>query len=381
MGLQLPYLSVSRRTRATPWTEQVTAAGVQAYTVYNHMLLPTVFRGVVEDYEHLAEHVQVWDVACERQVQLKGPDAFDLLQLMTPRDMAKMKEEQCFYIPLVDANGKLMNDPVALKVGPDAYWVSVASSDAILFAKGLASGRGMNVEIQEPDINPLAIQGPKADELMTRVFGSAVTDIRFFRFKWLEFQGVPMVVARSGFSGRGGYEVYVPGPGYEGGAHPKLATDLWDTLFEQGQDLNVGPGCPNWIDFSEAGLLSFGNTIGYEHSPFEAGLGRYCDGLDTCLAAGPLKAEAAQGSTRKVRGVIFDEGQEFELRLHRDWSLTTEGGQGIGYVSAVAPSVSVGRPIGFATVDRGYWEADTAVVVHTPEGPRTAKIADLPFRK
>lgn len=283
-----------------------------------------------------------------------------------------------FLHPLVDANGKLINDPVALKVDHETYWVSVASSDAILFAKGLASGRGMKVEIEEPDINPLAIQGPKADELMSRVFGDEVRSIRFFRFKWLEFQGVPMVVARSGFSGRGGYEIYVPGRNYENGAYPTLAIDLWDALFEKGQDLNVGPGGPNWIDFSEAGLLSFGNSVDYAHSPFEAGLGKYCDGLDTCIAVEALKAEAAQGSIRRV---CFDEGQEFELHLHRDWPLSSEKGDTIGYVSSVAPSVHVGRPIGFATVARGYWDEGTPVVVETLNGPRTAKIADLPFRK
>ena len=187
MSAPAPLLSISRRTRATPWTAQVTAAGVKAYTVYNHMLLPTVFRSVEEDYHHLASHVQVWDVACERQVQLSGPDAFALMQLMTPRNMEKMRDDRCFYIPICDAQGKLLNDPVALKAGQDTYWVSVASSDIILFAKGLASGRGLDVQIEEPDINPLAIQGPKADDLMARIFGEAVRDIRFFGLKWLEY--------------------------------------------------------------------------------------------------------------------------------------------------------------------------------------------------
>ena len=153
MTLALPALSISRRTRLTPFTERVTEAGVKAYTVYNHMLLPTVFRSVMEDYEHLAEHVQVWDVSCERQVELQGPDALALLQLMTPRDVAKMRDNQCFYLPICDSDGKLLNDPVALRVGEDRYWVSVASSDVYLYAKGLATGRGLDVRIHEPDIN------------------------------------------------------------------------------------------------------------------------------------------------------------------------------------------------------------------------------------
>ena len=82
----MALISPSRRLRRTPFSDGVEAAGVKAYTVYNHMLLPTVFRSVEEDYHHLKQAVQVWDVACERQVELRGPDAGRLMQLLTPRD-------------------------------------------------------------------------------------------------------------------------------------------------------------------------------------------------------------------------------------------------------------------------------------------------------
>ena len=375
-----PALSVSKRTRRTPWTDQVTAAGVKAYTVYNHMLLPTVFNSLQEDYHHLSNHVQVWDVACERQVQLKGPDAFKLLQLMTPRDMEKMREGQCFYIPIVDQAGTLLNDPVALKVDMDTYWVSVASSDIILYAKGLVIGYGMDVEVSEPDINPLGIQGPKADELMARVFGDMVHEVRFFRFKWLEFQGVLLAVARSGYSGRGGYEIYVPGPALNGGQYPRLATDLWDTLFAEGEDLQVGPGGPNLIDIIEAGLLSFGTTIGYEHSPYEAALGKYCNGLDTCLGGEALMHEAENGPARIVKGIKFG-AQDFKLFLDHDWPILDENRTQVGYLSAVVGSVELGVPIGIGTVNKSHWDAGTSVTVQTPDGPRAATVSDLPFRK
>lgn len=377
--MNAPLLSISRRTRLTPWTDRVQGAGVQAYTVYNHMLLPTVFRGLREDYDHLAEHVQVWDVACERQIELQGPDAFELLQLMTARNMTKMRADQCFYLPLCDIQGRLLNDPIALQVAEQTYWLSIASSDVRLYALGLASGRGLHVQISEPDINPLAVQGPKADTLMARVFGPEVEDIRFFRFKWLAFQGIPLIVARSGFSGRGGFEIYVPGPRYNQGRHPTLALDLWDALFAAGDDLNVGPGCPNWIDFIEAGLLSFGNTVGYEHTPFEAGLGRYCDGLDTCLGGDALQHQAVQGPERKVCGLVF-ESHDFDLRLDRDWPAQACDGTPLGFVSAVAPSPHVGAPIGVATLARSHWARDTPLLVITPGGPKAARVVTLPFR-
>ena len=380
--MSAPILSISRRVRPTVWHEKLLEHGVKGFTVYNHMLLPTVFKDVEADYDHLAQHVQVWDVACERQVQLKGPDAFKLLDMMTPRNMAKMKEEQCFYIPLVDHHGKLQNDPVALKVGDQTYWVSVASSDIILFAKGLAIGAGLDVDISEPDINPLAVQGPKSWDLMARVFGPEIEAIKFFRFKWLKFQGVPMVVAQSGFSGRGGFEIYVPGPAYNQGANPRLATDLWDALFDQGADLNVGPGGPNWMDFNEAGLLSFGNTIDYSHTPFEAGLGKYCDGLETCIGGAALAQQKAEGPQVQVRGLIFDGGQDISLALPliRDWQVTDENGQDVGYVAGVSPSKAVGRPIGIGTFDKSVWAPGTVLNVHAPAHVFTAKVTDLPFR-
>lgn len=377
--MNLPLLSISRRTRATPWTELVTAAGVKSYTVYNHMLLPTVFRSVLEDYEHLRDHVQVWDVAVERQIELKGPDAFELLQLMTARDMTKMRDNQCFYVPIVGPDGKLMNDPVALKVASDTYWLSIASSDVALYAKGLVAGRGMAVQISEPDINPLAVQGAKADALMERVFGPEVHGIRFFRFARLTFQGVPLIVARSGFSGFGGFEIYTPGPTHDDGAHPSLAIDLWNALFEAGKDLNVGPGCPNWIDFTEAGLFSFGNTVGPEHTPFEARLGKYCDGLDTCIGGPALREQAEQGPDRMVQGVVF-QGQEPLPTLHRDWPVRDKDGNTIGWIAGMAPSPALGAQIGVGTLARSHWAVGSEVVVHTPTGDRLARVSALPFR-
>ena len=380
MSANLPYLSLSRRVRTTVWHDKLQEQGVKGFTVYNQMLLPTFFDNAASGYDHLAEHVQIWDVSCERQVQLQGPDAFNLLNMMTPRDMAKMKELQCFYIPIVDHHGKMQNDPVVQKVDADTYWISVASSDVILFAKGLAIGAGLDVEITEPDINPLAVQGPKSWALLERVFGAEVHDIKFFRFRWLEYRGVQLIVAQSGFSGRGGFEIYVPGPTFQDGAYPTLAIDLWDELFDKGADLNVGPGGPNWMDFTEAGLFSFGNTVDYKHTPFEAGLGKYCNGLDTCIGGEALAEQAANGPQVKVCGLIFDDGEDLPAPLLRDWQVSDAAGENVGYVAGVSPSKAVGKPIGIGTLDKSMWEVGTPITVHTPSGPRAAKVATIPFR-
>ena len=207
----MALISPSRRLRRTPFSDGVEAAGVKAYTVYNHMLLPTVFRSIVEDYHHLKSAVQIWDVSVERQVELRGPDAARLMQMLTPRDLRGMNAGQCYYVPIVDETGGMLNDPVAVKLAEDRWWISIADSDLLLWVKGIANGYRLDVLVDEPDVSPLAVQGPRADELMARVFGDAVKDIKFFRYGWFDFQGRSIVVARSGYSKQGGFEIYVEG--------------------------------------------------------------------------------------------------------------------------------------------------------------------------
>ncbi len=185
----MALISPSRRLRRTPFSDGVEAAGVKAYTVYNHMLLPTVFRSVQEDYRHLKEAVQVWDVACERQVEIRGPDAGRLIQLLTPRDLRSMQPGQCYYIPIVDETGGMLNDPVAVKLTEDRWWISIADSDLLYWIKGLAYGYRLDVLIDEPDVSPLAVQGPRADDLMAAVFGEQVRQISLLPFHAVEFSG------------------------------------------------------------------------------------------------------------------------------------------------------------------------------------------------
>ncbi|MCH6565520.1 MAG: dimethylsulfoniopropionate demethylase, partial [Proteobacteria bacterium] len=179
------FLSISKRLRSTPFTRRVEAAGVKAYTVYNHMLLPTLFESIEEDYWHLCEQVQVWDVSCQRQIEVRGPDSQRLVQMMTPREIKNAVPGQGLYAPLCASNGGILNDPVLIKLSPDHWWLSIADSDIKLWASGLASGYGLSVEIAEADIWPLAVQGPKAEELVSRVFGDSVRGIRFFRSEML----------------------------------------------------------------------------------------------------------------------------------------------------------------------------------------------------
>ncbi len=296
--MTLPLITFSRRLRETPFTDRVLAGGAQSFTVYNHTLLPSWFRSLEGDYWHLVENVQVWDVSCERQVQLKGPDAEKLVQLMTPRDLSRAQPDQCFYVPLCDERGRILNDPIAIKVGDDAWWLSLADSEIYLWAKGIAHGKEMDVEINRPDVWPVAVQGPKAETLMARLFGDEVKSIRFFRYKRLEYRGHQFIVARSGWSGQGGFEIYVD--------DAELGQVLWDELFVVGADLNVGHGCPNNIERMESGLLSFGSDMDYRHTPLQCGLDRYCQ-LDADLPSmslAALRTQRDEGVPTRLVGIV-----------------------------------------------------------------------------
>jgi len=294
----IPGLAISNRLRSTPFTQRVQQSGVKAFTVYNHMLLPTEFDTVELDYWHLCEHVQVWDVGVERQVEIKGPDACKLVQWMTPRDIRKVDVGRCVYVPLADESGCLINDPIALKLAEDHWWLSIADSDVLLWAKGLSTGAKLDVKISEPKVWPLAVQGPKADELMALVFDESVRDIRFFRFQPMAFKGHYFNVARSGWSKQGGYEIYVD--------DADVGVALYDALFDAGAYLNVRPGCPNLIERIESSLLSFGNDMTMEHTVLESGLDSFFDlNADVeSLAGDALRAQKARGLDRKIMGLV-----------------------------------------------------------------------------
>ena len=187
-------IAKSRRIRSTPYTSRIEKQGVTAYTTYNHMLLPAAFGSLEDSYHHLKKSVQVWDVAGERQVEISGKDSAKLVQLMTCRDLSKSKEGRCYYCPIIDDKGGIINDPVVLKLGEERWWLSIADSDVLLYAKGLAIGKKFEVKIFEPDVNIIAVQGPKSFKLMEKVFGQKITELKFFGFDFYDFKGTKHLI-------------------------------------------------------------------------------------------------------------------------------------------------------------------------------------------
>ncbi len=341
-------LSIGRRLRATPYTRRVEQAGVKAYTVYNHMLLPTLFDTAEKDYWHLCEHVQVWDVSCERQVELVGADAARLAQLMTPRDLTKINLLQGKYAPICTADGFILNDPIIIKLADDRFWVSVADSDIKFFAQGLIDGYGLDARAFEPDVSPLAVQGPKADDLMARVFGEQVRSIRFFRGEMLEFQGVEMYVARSGWSKQGGFEIYMP--------KWSLGEALWDELFAQGSDLKVRAGCPQQNERMESGLLSYGGDMDEYDTPFECGLDSYLDfDADIESLSLPALRKMVGKQRRKLVGLMFDQAPS--LNPSRLGGANIEvGGEVIGEIRSQAWSFRHNKHLATAMLPTSYMD-------------------------
>ena len=364
-------LSVTKRTRITPFNRRVVESGVKAFTVYNHMLLPTVFKSVEEDYWHLCEHVQVWDVSCERQVEVVGPDAAKLVQLMTPRDLSKTVLLQGKYAPMCDAKGRILNDPIVIKLAEDRWWISLADSDIKLWGQGLAQGYGFDVDVFEPDVSPLAVQGPKSDELMSRVFGDEVRSIRFFHGKMLKFKDAEFYVARSGWSKQGGFEIYMD--------RPDLAEELWDELFDKGSDLNVAAGCPNGIERIEAGLLSYGSDMDENNNIFECGLDAFIDlNADIESLSLPALRAMADSQTKKFVGLTFDQKVDFSSVANAigGFDIVDEG-EIVGELRSQTWSPKYEKHLGMAIVDIAFLNKNSSINIAGSDGV----IHDLPFTK
>jgi len=363
-------IAKSRRIRSTPYTSRIEKQGVTAYTSYNHMLLPAAFGSLEDSYHHLKENVQVWDVAGERQVEILGKDSTELVQLMTCRDLSKAKIGRCYYCPIIDDNGGLINDPVILKLDENRWWISIADSDVILFAKGLAIGNKFDVKIFEPNVNILAVQGPKSSKLMEKVFGKKVTEMKFFGFDYFKFSGAKHLIAKSGWSKQGGYEIYVE--------DTKSGLSLYDKLFEVGKEFNVKPGCPNLIERIESALLSYGNDIDTNDNPLECGLDRYVnlDANVNFLGKEKLKEVKKNGIKKKLMGVIIDAK---EINVSKSIDIINEKDLKIGELRSGVYSPYFKKVIGLAMLNKPYFKVSQTFKISINDSIFEGKVCDLPF--
>ncbi len=367
-------VGLSPRIRKTPFHNATLRAGVEAFTVYNKMLLPLTYGDLEGEYRKLTTGVTIWDVSCERQVEVSGPDADACVQFLTARDLSKMKVGQGKYVAMCDHDGRLLNDPVLLKL-EDRYWFSIADSDMLMWARAVAAEKGFDVEVCEPDVSPLGIQGPKAEDLVADLFGDWIRELRYFWFKPAELKDIPVVVCRSGWSKQGGFELFLQ--------DSARGDDLWDLVWAAGEKYDIGPAAPNHIERVEGGLLSFGGDNTPDSNPLECGMGGFVD-VDTdadYIGKAALQRVVADGPERLFVGLILDgdaTGADAWPLEHRT-PVRSSAGQEVGTMSAIVDSPVMGKTIGMAQIQRAVVEAGDPVTVESPSGPRTATITQLPF--
>lgn len=364
-------ISPTPRVRRSPYYDGTVADGVVSFSTYNHMMMPTGYGDPMAEYDRLINGVSMWDVAVERQVELNGPDAAKLAQALAPRIIADQPIGMGWYVPICDHNGVVLNDPILLKLSETRFWLSIADSDMLYWARAIAGERGYDVQVFEPDVSPLAIQGPKAMDVAAALFGEDIRTLKYFEFREASPNGIPMMVARSGWSKQGGVELYL--------MDGSRGVELWDLVRETGAPFGIGPGCPNGIERVESGLLSWGGDTDDETNPFEIRMGRYVnvDCPDDVVGIQALRRIKADGPKRHQLGVklVLDGGVGAMDRR----SEICVGGEKVGILTALTWSPRLEANIGLCLISRAQNVGDT-VEIHLPDGRECAgELVKLPF--
>ena len=362
--------SPTARVRPSPFFEAALAEGMVAANVYNRMIMPTSYGDPEGEYWRLINGVSQWDVGVERQVQIKGADAGRLAQILAPRDLSTCKFGQGKYVPLCNHRGTIINDPILLKHADDLYWLSIADSDMWLWASAIAAERGLKVEISEPDVSPMALQGPKAEDVVAHVLGDWVRALKYFWFKETEIEGIPVAVQRSGWSKQGGFEIYLK-DGTKG-------TKLWNIFKEAGKPWGIGPGAPATAERTESGLVSVGGDTDDDTNPFEVRLGKYVDldVPDDVVGIAALRRIATEGPKRHQLGLVLDGATPAPLGTKRE-DITLDGTR-VGVMTNCTWSPRMKANIGYALISADVKAGET-VIVDRPSGPTVARLVELPF--
>ena len=358
------------RLRRSPYFEATVAEGATTFTVYNHMLMPMGYGDPEAEYWRLLRGASLWDVACERQVQIAGPDAARLAQILVPRDLSRCAAGQGKYVAVCNHEGVLLNDPIVLKLDDDRFWLSIADSDIFFWARAIAAERGLRAEISDPGVSPLAVQGPKAEEVIASVFGESARKLKYFHFMEAKIEGIPLMVARSGWSKQGGFELYLMDES-KGGA-------LWNIVREAGKPQDIGPGNPNPCERIESGLLSWGGDTDGRTNPFEVRMEKYVDleVPDEVVGVRALRRIRREGAARRQLGVVLEGGAPHEN--HAVWLDIFCGGEKIGRMTNGVWSRRLKRNIGFALVQSAAAPGDKVSVQKNGESIN-GELTELPF--
>jgi len=376
-----PHLGFGTRIRKSPFFESTLAWGCKEYTTYNHMYFPVYYNTPEEDFWSLVNDVTLWDVSVERQVEIKGPDAAKFTQLLTPRNLSNCQVDQCKYVLNTNYQGGILSDPILLKLAEDHWWYSISDSDLLLWAMGVAGNGKYDIELKEPDVSPLQVQGPKSRNLMNDLFGSWINDLKYYWCKQTDLDGIPLVVSRTGWSGEIGYEVYL--------RDGKRGADLYEKIMAAGKQYKIAPTGPSQIRRVEAGIFSYFQDMRVTDNPFEIGMDRLVDLEMEADFVGKeaLKKIKKEGIKRKLVGIeilgdpiskVVPPQYTPGYFVPDHWPIFDDKKE-IGYVTSKCYSPRLKKNIGYAFIPIDYSKNDTEFEIRSPYANLKAKVVPLPF--
>jgi aminomethyltransferase len=361
------------RNRRTPYYDATQKYGPKGFTVYNHMYFPIRFDTFENEFETLLSDVTLWDVSVERCLEISGPDGFRFAQLMTPRDLSKCAVGQAKYVLVVDSDGGIINDPVLTRMDENRFWFALASSDTLLWARGLKNAYPeLDVTIEEADVAPLQVQGPRSKDLMVDLLGENILDLRYYWWTNAEIAGVPVVITRTGWTSEVGYEVYL--------TDTDRGTEVYEALMKAGEKHNIKPTGPSDIRRIEGAIFNWGADMTYRNNPIEMGLDRLIAwdlADDVCISIAALKRIRDAGPARRIVGVELD-GDPFPALNNVKWEATI-GGARVGKVTSAIYSPRLGKNIGYCWLPTAHANLGQTVTVDTEWGTRTATVVPMPF--
>ena len=363
--------SFGTQVRKSPFSDAALRWGARGFSVYNHMYIPRDFGDPVQNFWNLVNEAILCDVAVERQVEITGKDAARFTQYLSCRDLSSCAVGQCKYVLLTDQDGGVINDPILLKLAEDHFWLSIADSDVLLWAKGVAAASDMQVTVREPDVSPLQLQGPRSRDILRAAFGDAPADLKYYRFMEVDWNGVPLIISRTGWSSELGYEIFLRDGAY--------GDDLWEYLMQVGGPMGLHPGHTSSIRRIEAAMLSYHADMTLANNPFELGMDRLVD-LDMdadFISKAALQKIAREGVRQRQVGLTFD-GAPIPGSNDDFWPIKVAG-QEVGYVTSAVYSPRLEQNIALALVKASHAEIGTQISLETGFGVRAGVITPKPF--
>lgn len=369
--LNFAQFSFGTQVRKSPYSDAALRWGAKGFSVYNHMYIPRDFGDPRQNFWYLVNDAILCDVSVERQVQIKGPDAAKFTQFLCCRDLSKCQVGQCKYVLITDQDGGIINDPILLKLAEDHFWLSIADSDVLLWARGVAVNSGMDVDISEPDVSPLQLQGPKSRDVLRAAFGDAPAELKYYRFMEFDWDGVPLIISRTGWSSELGYEIFLR-DGTQG-------EKLWEHLMAVGGPLGLKPGHTSSIRRIEAGMLSYHADMTLANNPYEMGMGRLVD-LDMeadFISKAALTLIKERGVSQQLVGLEID-GAPFVGSNDFFWPVLKEGVK-VGTVTSAIYSPRLQKNIALAMISIDHTASGRVLQVDKLSETRACTIVPIPF--